>query len=104
MLDVEAAGRHVGRDEDVGLLRAKQPHDAVALPLLHAAVQRLAAMAMGGERLDQGLHFHPRAAEHQGGHRVLYVEDAGERGWFVRTTDDVRRVCLLYTSPSPRDS
>ena len=42
MLDVEAASRDVGRDQHVGLLRAKESHDAVSLPLLHPAVQRLA--------------------------------------------------------------
>ena len=42
VLDVEAARGDVGRNQQVGLLRAEQSHHAIALPLLHAAVQRLA--------------------------------------------------------------
>ena len=83
------AGGHVGRDQQVGLLRAEQPHDAVALPLQHAAVQRLAAVAVRVERLDERLDFHPRAAEHERGDRILHVEDAGERRRLVRAVDDV---------------
>ena len=36
---------------------------AVALPLLHAPVQRLGAIAVGVERLDERVDFEPRAAE-----------------------------------------
>ena len=51
--------------EQVGLLRAEQSHHAIALPLLHAAVQRLGAVAVRVERLDQRLDLEPRAAEHE---------------------------------------
>ena len=89
VLDVEAAGGDVGRDQQVGLLRAEQAHDAVALALHHAAVQRLAAVAVRVEGFDQRLDFHPGAAEHQRGDRILHVEDAGERRRLVRAVDDV---------------
>ena len=37
----------------------------VALALLHASVQRLGAIAVGIQRLDQRFHFESSAAEHQ---------------------------------------
>ena len=46
VIDVEAARRDVGRDQHVGLLLPEQLHDAIALLLLHAAVQRLGAVAV----------------------------------------------------------
>ena len=45
LLDVEAAGRHVGRDQQFGAAAAQASHDPVALVLAHAAVQRLGAVA-----------------------------------------------------------
>ena len=41
VLDVEAARGDVGGDQQVRLLRPEEPHHAIALPLHHAAVQRL---------------------------------------------------------------
>ena len=64
VLDVEAARGDVGGDEQVGLAAAEHLHDAIALPLLHAAVQRLRAVAVRVQRLDERLDLEARAAEH----------------------------------------
>ena len=71
------------------LLRPEQAHHLVALPLLHAAVQRLGPLAVGVERLDQRLDLEARPAEHQRRHRVFHVDDAGERRRLVGALDDV---------------
>ena len=89
VLDVEAARGDVGGDEQVGLAVAEAAHHAVALPLLHAAVQRLGAVAVRVERLDERLDLEPRAAEHERRRRVLHVEDALERRRLVRARHDV---------------
>ncbi len=47
LLDVQAARGHVGGDQQVGGARPQAAHDAVALVLAHAAVQRLGAVARG---------------------------------------------------------
>ena len=69
---------------------AEAAHHAIALPLLHAAVQRLGAVAVGVERLHQLVHFDPRAAEHDRRGRVLHVEHAPERRRLVGARHDVR--------------
>ena len=63
VLDVEAARGDVGGDEQIRLAFAEPRHDAVALPLLHAAVQRLGAVAVRVQRLDQRVDLEPGAAE-----------------------------------------
>ena len=68
---------------------AEHLHHAVALPLLHAAVQRLRAMAVRLQRLDDRLDFEARPAEDQRGGRILHVEHAIERRRLVRARDDV---------------
>ena len=63
--DVETASRNVRGDHEIGLFRTEAAHDRVALALLHASVQRLGAIAVGIQRLDQRFHFESSAAEHQ---------------------------------------
>ena len=89
LLDVEAARGDVGRDEQIRLARADTIHDGVALPLLHAAVQRLGAVAVGVERLSEGIDLQPRAAEDDRGGRVFHLEDTVERRRFLSAADDV---------------
>ena len=60
LLDVEPAGRHVGRDQQLGRAAAQAVHDAVALLLGHAAVQGLGAVAATVERLGRARR--PRCA------------------------------------------
>ena len=66
------------------LPRAEAVHHRVALPLLHAAVQRLGAVAVRVERLDERVHLEPRAAEDERRRRVLHVEHALERRRLLR--------------------
>ena len=59
----------------------RQRHDlleAVALLLLHAAVQRLRAVAVGFQRVGEFVHFEARATEDDRALRVLEFEHAGE--------------------------
>ena len=89
LLDVEAARGDVGGNQQVGLAGAEHLHHAVALPLFHAAVERLRAAAVRVERLDQRLDLEPRAAEDDRRRRVLHVEHAIERRRLVRARHDV---------------
>ena len=64
-------------------------HHRVALPLLHAAVQRLGAIAVRVERLDERIHGEPCPAEHDGRPRMLHVENAVERGRLLVAAHDI---------------
>ena len=73
------------------LAARKRAHHRVALPLLHAAVQRLGAVAVRVERLDERVHLEPRAAEHERRRRALHVEHALQRRRLVRAGRRRRR-------------
>ena len=83
--DVEAAGRDVGRDEQIDRAFAEAAHHTVALPLLHAAVERFRTMAVRVEQFDQRIDLEPCAAEHQRRVRVLRFEHAFESRRLVRS-------------------
>ena len=68
---------------------AEQAHHPVALLLQHSAVQRLAAVAVRAQRLDELVDLQPRAAEHERRRRALDLEHAAERERLVRARDDV---------------
>jgi hypothetical protein len=87
--DVEPPGGDVGRDEEVRLSGAEQPHDPIPFALRHAAVKRLAPVAMGIEGLGQLVHLEPRAAEDHRGRRVLHFEHARERRRLLPAGDDI---------------
>ena len=89
MFDVEPARRDVRRYEDVEGTVAETVHDAVALVLRHAAVQRCSVVAVAGELLGKILDFAARPGEDQRRGRVFEVEDAPERGRLVRAANDV---------------
>ena len=76
LLDVESARRDVGGDQQVRRRRSKALHHRIALPLLHAAVQRLGPIAVRVERLDERVDLEARAAEHEGRRGSLDVEHA----------------------------
>jgi hypothetical protein len=108
VLDVETSRRDVGGDQQVGLGRTDTVHHRVALALLHAAVQRLGAVAVRVEDLDQRVDFEPRAAEHDGRGRTLHVQDAVERRGLLAGADDVGdlansgKLALPPSSPARR--
>ena len=64
VIDVETARGDVGGHQDVGLLAPEQLHDAIALLLHHAAVQRLRAVAVRVQRVGELVDLDPRPAEH----------------------------------------
>ena len=89
VLDVEAAGRDVGRDEHVQRALAEAAHDPVALLLRQAAVERCGVAAATRERLREVVHLAPGPGEDERGRRVLQVEDPAERRELVGTAYDV---------------
>ena len=88
-VDVQAPGRDVGGDEQLGGAVAQPAHHAVALGLVHAAVQRLGAVAAPVHRLGQQVDLEARPAEDEGGLRCLDVEDAAQRRRLVGALHDV---------------
>ena len=72
---------------------------AAALLVLHVSPWFAAACAADGEHdeLDAGLADVAKAAYKTGDFR------AASRLWHAAARNDVTCVCLLYTSPSPRD-
>src|SRR5674476_997610 len=88
LLDIEPARGDVGRDEQVGGVRAELLHHTIALLLRQSAVQRLGAIAAAVERLGELVHFRPRAAEDDRRRRILHVEHAAERRHFMSAAYD----------------
>jgi hypothetical protein len=95
VIDVEAARGDVGGDQDVGLLRPKQLHHAVALLLHHSAMQRLRAVAVRVERVGQLVDLEAGAAEHDRRLRAFEIEDAAERRDLLALADDERHLADL---------
>ena len=89
VLDVEAAGRHVGRDEDVQGALAEAPHDLVALLLREAAVEGRRITAASAQGLGKIVHLAARPGEDERGGAVLEVQDAAQCGELVGAPDDV---------------
>ena len=83
LVDIEAACRHIGGDEQVGGARPQATHHAVALLLGHAAVQGLGLVTAAVEGLDQLLNLDARAAEHDCRSGLLGVEQAHKRRGLV---------------------
>ena len=79
MVDVEAAGRDVGRHHDLDLTGTEAVHDRVALRLVHAAVDAVGDEAVRLELLGQprGGPLRPDEDEHR--LVVLHTEQAFER-------------------------
>ena len=90
MLDVEAARRDIGGDQDVERPVPEAAHDPVAALLRQPAVEGAGIMAPGAQRLGEVVHLAARPPEDECGCRVLDVEDAAQRGQLVRPPDDVR--------------
>ena len=88
-VDVEPASGDVGGHQQLGGAVAQPAHHAVALRLVHAAVQRLGAVAAAVHRLGELVDLGACAAEHERRRRRLDVEDAAERRRLVRALHDV---------------
>ena len=89
VLDVEAAGRDVGGDQDVQRPVAEAAHDPVALLLRQPAVERRRIAAPAGQRLSEVVHLAAGPGEHQRRGAVLEVEDPAQRSQLVRASHDV---------------
>ena len=92
MVDVEAAGGDVRRDQHVQRAVAETPHDPVAGLLGEAAVEGAGVVATAAQRLGQVVHLAARPREHERGRRILDVEDAAERRQLVDPPHDVGRL------------
>ena len=88
-VDIEPASRDIGGDQQLGGAVAQATHHAIALRLIHAAVQRLGAVAAAVHRLGQLIDLGACPAEHERRLRRLDVEDAPERGRLVRALHHV---------------
>ncbi len=88
-VDVEAAGGDIGGHQQLGSAVTKAAHHPVALWLIHAAVQRLGAIAATVHRLGQLVDLGACAAEDESGLRCFDVEDAAERSRLVRALHHV---------------
>ncbi len=89
LLDVEAACGDVGGDQQIRGPFAKAAHDAIALLLRKAAVQRLRTVAAACHRFGELVHLHPGSAEDDRGCGRFEVQDATERLDLLRTRNDV---------------
>ena len=92
VLDVQAAGRDVRRDEHVQRALAEAAHDPVALLLRQPAVERGGVAAAARERLREVVDLAPGPGEHERRGGVLEVEDPAEGGQLVGAPHDVRDV------------
>ncbi len=88
-VDVEAPRRHVGGDQQLGGAVAQPAHDSISLHLIHAAVERLGAVAATVHRHGELVDLTARAAEHDRRGGRFDVEDPPQRGGFVGSRDDV---------------
>ncbi len=89
VIDVESAGGHVRRHEDVERPVPEAAHDPVAALLGQPAMERAGIVSAGAQRLGQVVHLASRAGEDERRRRVLDVEDPAQRRELVGTTDDV---------------
>ena len=90
LVEVEAAGSHVGGDQQLGRTIAHAKHHPVTLFLAHAAVQGLGSVAATVERLGELVHLGAGAAKHDGRGGCLHIKNAAERGGLVLAHHDVR--------------
>ena len=88
-VDVEAAGRDIGGDQQLGGAVAQATHHPVALHLVHAAVECLGAVPAPVHRHRELVDLAACAAEHDRGRRRLDVEDAPEGSCLVGPLHDV---------------
>ena len=78
IVDIEAAGRHIGGDKDIHLVLAELLHYAVTLALAQIAVQPLCLVAPRGKGDDELIHTLFGAAEDDHLEIIRRIEDAAE--------------------------
>ena len=104
VLDVEPAGGDVGGDEQIDGAAAGALHDAVALVLGHAAMQRLDPIAAAGEALGEAVDLVAGAAEDERERRRLEVEHAAQGRDLLGAGEDVGGLAHLGERAGRRSS
>jgi hypothetical protein len=89
LLDIQAAGGDVGCHQKVDATAAQPAHDAIALGLVHATVQRFGAVATPVQGLGELLDLVPGAAEDQRSRGRLHVQHPPQRRRLVGPRDHV---------------
>ncbi len=92
LVDVESACGDVGGDHEIGGACAQTSDHAVALVLVHAAVQCLRAVPAAVHGLGEAVDLFPGPAEDDRGFGSLDVENPAERGRLVPPGHDVGRL------------
>ena len=109
-VDVEAASRDVGGDQQFGRAVAQTGHHPIALGLIHPAVERLGAVAATVHGHRQLVDLGAGPAEHQRRLRCLDVENAAQRRRLVLALHhvdhlaDERLHARLRVGPPDRDA
>ena len=88
VVDVDAAGGHVGGHEYLEVLLLEPQHHAVALGLRHLAVQGVGPVAALEQLLRQGLRVAARAAKDNAVELRVEVEETGDGLAFVRVANE----------------
>ena len=78
VVDIDAAGRHIGGHQEAESARAELAHDAVAGCLGHAAVDAVGRVARAHELLGQFIHHSLGVGENDGQCHVVQVDEPGE--------------------------
>ena len=86
--DIEPAGRHIGRDEDVELAVLQRLHGLLTHILRHVAVDRGGRIAASAKLFRHLLRVSPRAREDDEPIERLHLENAGERIELLHVRDD----------------
>ena len=78
VVDIDAAGRHVGGHQEAESAGAELAHNAVAGGLGHAAVDAVGRVARAHELLGQFIHHALGVGEDDGQRHVVQVDEPGE--------------------------
>ncbi|MNS53917.1 hypothetical protein D3C72_866900 [compost metagenome] len=78
LLDVEATGCHVGRDQDGGAAVGEAYQHLIPFPLFQIAVQRQGREALGGQVIGHVVAGALGVAEHHAGARLIVAQQPGE--------------------------
>jgi hypothetical protein len=89
LLDIQAAGGDVGDHQKVDAPAAQPAHDAVALGLVHATVQRFGAVAAPVQGLGELLNLVPGAAKDQRSRGRLHIQHPPQRRRLVGPRDHI---------------
>ena len=87
VIDVDAAGRHIGGHEEFEARFAELVHDAVAHGLAHVAVEAVGRVALGVQMIDEVVDHALGVTENDAQLEIVDVDEAGEELDFVAAID-----------------